>query len=153
MKFNLNQKLLVLLVSTVALFSCESSKKTSETSPDEILKITVEKETRGNRSLFTLTKEGTTHVTKVLHGEENIKKQKTNVANWKEINRLVGNLNLEQLESWVAPTQERFYDGARATIITLETSSKIYTSQGFDEGKPPTELLELYNYLVSLENQ
>lgn len=74
-------------------------------------------------------------------------------AAWKEINRIISNIDLNRFENFEAPTQERFYDGAAMTMISLDFEGQLMNSQSFDQANPPAELKELYDYLVSLENQ
>lgn len=72
---------------------------------------------------------------------------------WKEVNKLVSEIDLNNFENFTAPTQDRFFDGARTTTIILRFADGELNSQAFDEGKPPAELSKLYNYLVSEVNQ
>lgn len=155
MYLNMLFKVSIFAFLSFAFFSCESAKNTQKNNSDEMItKVSMEKITRGNSSIFEITKDNVTHTSKTMDnqaGEETL--HKTTAADWQKINKLVNSMNVAEIENWIAPTQERLYDGARATTITIEAVEGTYSSQSFDEGKPPAELQALYDYLESLENQ
>ncbi len=132
-------------------FSCESTKKTVESaSAISIDQISISYsgmsgfvEHQINQNQMITSSKGRSE------SAEDVKKPVSN-ENWNKLSELVSRLDLSQFEQWESPTQERFHDGARATIITIETNGQIYTSQAFDEGKPPAELNELYKYLETI---
>lgn len=135
-------------------FSCEATKKTNtEAKSSEMEKITLTKTGMGGSTSLEISDKETSFAS--FGRTNNIQPVKTPTLdkNWEELNRLVAGLDLSQLESWEGPTQARFHDGARATTISITAEGATYNSQSFDEGKPPAELEELYNYLESLENQ
>lgn len=72
---------------------------------------------------------------------------------WNKISGLVSDLDINNFENLESPSQDRLFDGARATVITLHFKDKTVTSAAFDEGNPPAELKALYDYLVSVVNQ
>lgn len=135
------------------LLSCESAKSSQNISKNMIEKIKLEKVTMGSNSSLEITKDEILNASTTRDGLGDATSGEISSKDWNEINRLVSNLDLTKIDQWEGPTQARFYDGARATTIVIESNGQTYTSQSFDEGKPPAQLQELYNYLESLVNQ
>lgn len=146
---------------TIALFclsfliisSCTTSKYTATDSLDLISKIVLEKVSMGGNSQLGITKGEILQTEMQRGGTSDAVKGATSENDWNKINRLVSAFDLSQMNQWEAPTNAMAYDGARATTIIIESNGKTYNSQSFDEGKPPAELKELYDYLESLVNQ
>jgi|SRR5690606_3992083 len=150
---SINTVILIFIFSIGFISSCESSKASQNISKNMIDKITLEKTTRGNSSQLIMTSVETFNSEMKLGGEKEPSKTQTSNNDWNKINQLVSKIDLNKIGEWEAPTQARMYDGALATTIIIESNGEIYNSQTFDEGKPPAELEELYNYLESLVNQ
>ena len=69
--------------------------------------------------------------------------------NWTKLKSTANSLSLEKINSYAAPTTDRYHDGALAATIKITTASgQVYESQSFDSGKPPKELVALYNLLA-----
>ena len=153
MKINYIHKVFSLFLFLLVASGCESSKKTAGNKDFMIEKITFEKSGMRGASKLEITKDVLSIEDSGRGVEESAGIVNTASENWNEINRLVGELDLNEFENWKSPTQERFHDGARATTITLEINGKSMTSQPYDEGKPPAQLQELNDYLESLVNQ
>lgn len=134
------------------VLSCESSKSAQKNS-DMISKIKLEKVTMGSSSALEITQKEILSSTTDRNGTGDAAAGNTSEKDWNEINRLVGKLDLSKIDQWEGPTQARFYDGAMATTIIIESNGQTYNSQSFDEGQPPAQLKELYDYLESLVNQ
>lgn len=107
----------------------------------------------GSNSQLEITKTETFQTETLRGGSADASKGETSQKSWSQINDLVSKIDLSQIDKWEGPTQARFYDGAKATTIMIEANGETYNSQSFDEGKPPAELKELYDYLESLVNQ
>lgn len=150
---SINTFIFAALFLTTLIVSCESTKSTQNVSKNMIEKIKIEKITRGSNSELVVTKDEILNSGTQLGGATDASKGATSSKDWNKINSLVSKLDLTQIDQWEGPTQARFYDGARATTIIIEANGQTYNSQSFDEGEPPAELKELYNYLESLENQ
>jgi len=153
MKINSIHKISLLALLLLLVVVCESTKSTNLNTKETVSKITMEKTTLGNSSVLEVNKKQVLTLSKEKNGEENTRNSSTKPEHWQEINRLVSGLDMNEMSNWEAPTQARFYDGARATIITIESDGQTFTSQSFDEGKPPAQLKKLYDYLESLVNQ
>lgn len=145
--------IIVALFSTILIISCESSKSAQAKNENSISKLTLDKITRGSNSQLVITKNETMHSEMLLGNGSDASKGETDQKDWDKINQLVSKLDLNKLNLWEAPTQARFHDGAMATTISIEANGETYNSQSFDEGQPPPELKELYDYLESLVNQ
>ena len=68
----------------------------------------------------------------------------------KELNVLYGKINLKGIETYKAPTEKRFYDGAAIANLTVDYQGQSYSSQGFDHGNPPAEIADFINKIVAL---
>lgn len=145
---------LTLIFFVFNFISCQSTKSTQSNTGDIVSKIKLEKVTIGSNSVLEITKNEILHSETQRDGSGDAVKGEMSQKNWKEINSLVSKLDLSQIDQWEGPTQARFYDGAKATVIIIEfDNGEVYNSQSFDEGEPPVELKELYGYLESLVNQ
>jgi len=153
MKINSIHKIFAVVFLCLLTIACESAKKTNQNAKETVSKITMEKTTLGNSSVVKIDKKEISASYKNRNGEDTTGIKTTQAKQWNEINRLVGELDLNEISNWEAPTQARFYDGAKATTITIESGGQVYVSQSFDEGKPPAQLQKLYDYLESLVNQ
>ena len=151
MKINSIHKVLTLSLILLLIMACESTKSTNM--KEVISRVSIEKITRGSNSTLEITKSEISNSSTDRENENANFTKETSEKKWKEINRIVSGLDLNEMENWEAPTQERFHDGAKATTIKIESDGQQYSSQSFDEGKPPAQLQELYDYLVSLVNQ
>lgn|SRR5690554_7955752 len=143
-------KLLSMLSFMCFISSCNTTQKIDN---ELLLSVDMEMATRGNSSKIHYEKNQITKENKQLSEVAGEKIRQRISSEWDELNRLVSKLNLAEFENWEAPTQKRFYDGARGTTIKLNFADKTLSSQTFDEGEPPAELSELYDYLVSVLNQ
>jgi hypothetical protein len=61
-------------------------------------------------------------------------------ANWSDLVKLFGKLDLEKLSTYEGPTQKRFYDGAAIANLIVTYKEKQYNSASFDHGNPPVEI-------------
>ncbi|SIP97510.1 hypothetical protein SAMN05880574_10383 [Chryseobacterium sp. RU37D] len=65
-------------------------------------------------------------------------------AQWKEIAKQAGLINLSKMPSFPSPTTGRFSDRALISTLIITSEGKTYTSSSFDAGIPPKELEGLY---------
>lgn len=66
-----------------------------------------------------------------------------------ELNKLLGAIQPEKLETMQAPTQARLYDGAAHANMTITTKGKTYSCSGFDHGQPPADIEKFVKKLLS----
>ncbi len=71
----------------------------------------------------------------------------------KELEKLFQEVNLKEMESYKAPTEKRFYDGAAIANLQVEFQGQNYKTQDFDHGTPPVELATFINKIVSLSEK
>lgn len=134
-------------------FSCEPNKMTTDSNPiDSLNQISISFSGMSGYTDHQISKDGMTTSTKGRSGNVGDTKKTISKDQWKKINEIVSKIDLAKMDSWESPTQERFHDGARATTITIESNGQAYSSQSFDEGKPPAQLQDIYDYLQLIVN-
>lgn len=67
----------------------------------------------------------------------------------KELDKFYQKINLKEIESYKAPTEKRFYDGAAIATLNIDFQGQSYKTQAFDHGNPPVELADFINKIVS----
>lgn len=67
----------------------------------------------------------------------------------KELDKLYQKVNLKEIESYKAPTEKRFYDGAAIGNLTIVQNGQTYKTQAFDHGNPPVEIADFITKIVS----
>lgn len=133
--------------------SCENTKILND---NNLKLVRMEMSTLGNASLLEINGDQILMKTRERDGSREGKvnsSSKTDTKVWREVLQILSKMDLNQFENWPAPTDKRLYDGARAVTITLETSEGNIVALPFDEGEPPVQMKELYEFLVSVENQ
>ena len=70
-------------------------------------------------------------------------------VDFKAVSELYQKVKLKELIDYKAPTEKRFYDGAAIASLSINYQGKTYNTQGFDHGKPPVEIAEFVNKIVS----
>ena len=71
--------------------------------------------------------------------------------NYKRIYHFLKGINLDSLETLVAPSKKHEFDGALATTLTISDPSKRkYITSTFDDGNPPIEIKGLVNYIKDI---
>ncbi len=144
-------KSLFLALSTLLLLHCNAQKNndssnsiTEKSSDHHFQKIELEEMTRGSRRMIVITPKS-----KEVEINRKISSFKTTETEWKNLQKLITQVNPEKIESFTPPTNKRFYDGAMAATIRVNIDGKVYSSQTFDAGNPPEQLATLYRELVS----
>lgn len=153
MKIMTMTKIIGICLLIFALVSCEASKNSTKDEnyrKIEMTKIVLEKISMGGNEMKEITKSEILTSKMVRGGEKIENKSKLASKNWERLVKLVESLDLNEIQNWEGPTQGRFVDAAKATTIILEVNGQEYYSQGFDEGQPPAQLKELYNFLETL---
>jgi len=74
-------------------------------------------------------------------------------AEWNQLVLLFSKIDLFKLNSYEAPTQKRFYDGAAMANLSIINKGKEYQSLTFDNGTPPIEIADFVNKVTSLVKQ
>lgn len=72
---------------------------------------------------------------------------------WKMLLSLAAKINLDQLSNFKPPTSKRLYDGAAHAKVTFGIGKNSISSQSFDHRRPPLELKELVDYILSLKEE
>lgn len=69
---------------------------------------------------------------------------------WKSIKDIVENMDIEEIGSFKAPSDNRIRDAALHATLKIIIGDKIYSSQTFDHGNPPKELKPLMDALFKI---
>ena len=140
-----------LALFTLLLLHCNAQKNndssnaiTEKSSDHHFQKIELEEMTRGSRRMIVITQNS-----KEVEINRKITTLKTTETEWKNLQKLITQLNPEKIESFTPSTNKRFYDGAMAATIRVNIDGTVYSSQTFDAGNPPEQLATLYRKLVS----
>ena len=74
-------------------------------------------------------------------------------ADWAELVKAFGKINLDEIPKLKDPTQKRFYDGAAIANLKIKYQDKEYETTDFDHGHPPAEIEKLVNKIVALAKE
>jgi hypothetical protein len=85
--------------------------------------------------------------------EGNGSKSKISDDDWKQLATLFSKIDLDKLNSYEAPSQKRFHDGAAMANLNIIHKEKEYQSLTFDNGNPPVEIADFVNKVTSLVKQ
>lgn len=107
--------------------------------------ISMTEESRGNMKIYTFTER---QIMVSKNGMEESLPLKA--EDWNKLQKIVATLNLEKINTYEAPSQNRWSDASASTQINIKTQSGLYTSQTFDAGVPPKELVEVYKTIITL---
>ena len=136
MLINKNPFLLLLMVF---FFNCNAQ----STSNNKVLKITYNAETRGS-------------FINVLFENKNITFKKNNSTKTNQLTEIeneaiinaLKEINLTEINSLKAPSDNRFSDGALSAKFIITKDDSVYTSSEFDHDNPPEELKYLFSLLI-----
>lgn len=70
-------------------------------------------------------------------------------ADFRELQKALTNIKLDDLATFKDPTQQRFYDGAAIANLKIIANGKEYRTTDFDHKYPPVEIEKLVNKIVS----
>ncbi|WP_438710650.1 DUF4377 domain-containing protein [Aquimarina muelleri] len=69
---------------------------------------------------------------------------------WKTILSLLKSIDVEKIDALKSPTEKRLFDGAPHAQLKITSTTKTYTSNGFDHGNPPQEIEPLITTMLAL---
>jgi hypothetical protein len=116
----------------------------SKPTNSKIEKISYVEYTRGTRRIFTFTESTKT----VAVNDQNVTNYQNTSSEWTALREQVLKLDLPKINTYKAPTSDRFSDAAYAATINISYDGKQFSSSDFDSGFPPKELEQLYNELT-----
>ncbi|PDS24237.1 hypothetical protein [Flavobacterium branchiophilum] len=73
-------------------------------------------------------------------------------TDWQNIVSEVKLLQYNEIATYKAPSQARFYDGAGIGKFVITLENETYTSKDFDAGNPPVALSKVVSLMISLSN-
>ncbi len=62
-------------------------------------------------------------------------------------------VDLRKMNTFEAPSNKRFHDGAAIAQLKVETKTDTFESAAFDHGNPPREIATLVEQLLKLESK
>ena len=74
-------------------------------------------------------------------------------SDWKELVTYFEAIKLDDLATYKAPTEKRFYDGAAIANLKISTKDTVYESASFDHGYPPEEINKLVKKLITISEK
>ncbi len=108
--------------------------------------------TRGFYEQITL-KNKTISVNKNRNDPSAAESIKVSDAEWEKLTLYFKTLDLENIPNLVAPTEKRFYDGAAIADLKITYDGKVYQSQSFDHGHPPTPIKKIIDEILKYSQQ
>jgi hypothetical protein len=136
------KKGIVLLLSILVFAGCSGQKKAT----DSTIKIEYKAYSRGFYQVVTIENQ-MVFITKTR--DEKPVAFKIPIADWKSLNMVIQELDLELLSQLKAPTEKRLFDGAAIANLKITKQGKTYESQSFDHGYPPAETEKIVNKILS----
>lgn len=109
----------------------------------EILSFEYEASTRGSLKKVTIRKDSTF----IIDQDKEIKIA-TKKADWVFLNQQLAQIDLNKLELFEAPTEERYSDKSLRAHFSINTRSHSYESAEFDDGNSPEEIKHFVEVLT-----
>lgn len=139
-------KYLALLFSVLFLAtSCSSVPKTNNDIESAV--IVYEANTKGYYGKAIIQNKTVTY-SKNRNSAE-MKTKKISDSDWGKLAEEFKVINLDKISNLEAPTNQRAYDGAAFADVLITHKGKEYRSSTFDHGKPPAEIKNFINKIVS----
>jgi PBP1b-binding outer membrane lipoprotein LpoB len=136
------KKGIVLLLSILVFAGCSGQKKAT----DSTIKVEYKAYSRGFYQVVTIENQ-MVFITKTR--DKKPVAFKIPIADWKSLNMVIQELDLESLSQLKAPTEKRLFDGAAIANLKITKQGKTYESQSFDHGYPPAETEKIVNKILS----
>jgi hypothetical protein len=70
---------------------------------------------------------------------------------WQEIKHLIATLDIKNLSLLNVPTEKRFSDRVLIAGLTIKLNEKVFSTQEFDHGNPPSEIKKLIKKILSIK--
>ena len=142
-------KLLSLLLLTMVVGkSCSQDAKNDIANAE----IHYEANTRGFFEKI-IVKDKMISVTNDRSNPENKTDSKLSDNDLKQLVEYFKTISLENLPTFKAPSEKRFYDGAAIANLTIIYGGKEYRSVDFDHGTPPKEIEKLVEKITSFSSR
>lgn len=79
-----------------------------------------------------------------------VSEQKISDEDWNYLVTEFKKINLEELNQYNDPTQDRFTDRVAIANLYITFNDKKYESKSFDNGKPPVEIQDFVNKILAI---
>ncbi|TVZ26423.1 hypothetical protein JM83_1380 [Gillisia sp. Hel_I_86] len=112
------------------------------------ISFTYETITRGSRTSCTLNKEEVKVVKNM--GTETKASEKTTSKDWENLMEKMEEIDVPNINKLKPPSNKRTFDGAAHAILTIKMGDKVYKSNSFDHGNPPSEIKPLVKAILRL---
>lgn len=112
------------------------------------ISFTYETMTRGSRANYTLNKEEIKAVKNL--GTETKASAKMTAKDWDNLIEKMKEIDVPNINQLKPPSDKRTFDGAAHAILTIKIGDKVYTSNSFDHGNPPSQLKSLVKAILRL---
>ena len=128
------------------ILMAETCSQNNEQNKD--ISFTYETMTRGSRANYTLTKEEI-KVVRNMGGETKASEKMTS-KDWDNLLEKMEEVDVPNIHKLKPPSDKRTFDGAAHAILTIQKGDKVYKSNSFDHGNPPSELKSLVKAILRL---
>ncbi|RKS55256.1 hypothetical protein BC962_0215 [Gillisia mitskevichiae] len=128
------------------ILMAETCSQNNEQNKD--ISFTYETMTRGSRANYTLNKEEIKAVKNL--GTETKASAKMTAKDWDNLIEKMKEIDVPNINQLKPPSDKRTFDGAAHAILTIKIGDKVYTSNSFDHGNPPSQLKSLVKAILRL---
>lgn len=135
-----------ILLLLFPLLMAETCSQNNEQNKD--VSFTYETMTRGSRANYTLNKEEITAVKNM--GTETKASEKMMSKDWANLMDRMEEIDVPNINQLKPPSDKRTFDGAAHAILTIKVGDKVYKSNSFDHGNPPSALKPLVKAILRL---
>jgi len=73
-------------------------------------------------------------------------------TDWDALLTIASKVDVAKIQDLKAPSDARFYDGAKMANLRVIYNEKTYESATFDHGNPPAEIKDLVNKILEVSN-
>ncbi len=135
-----------ILILLFPILMAETCSQNMEQNKD--ITFTYEMITRGTRAHYTLNKEEIKVVKNM--GTEIKNSEKMTSKEWDLLMEKMKDIDVPNIHKLKPPSEKRIFDGAAHAILSIKTGDKIYKSNSFDHGNPPSALKPLVKAILRL---
>ncbi len=140
----------IILILFVSLFMAKGCDQSAQSIDGAVIEYTAN--TRGFYEKIIL-KDKTISVNQDRNNESAAKVTTVSDKEWEHLDVYFSSVNLENIPNLIAPTEDRFHDGAAIADLKITYGGKVYQSQSFDHGNPPAPLGKIVDEIIKYSHR